>query len=31
MSRNLVKVDDRIEEINIENISNIEGQNMAID
>ncbi len=31
MPRNLVEVDDKVKEINIENISNTKGEDMAID
>jgi hypothetical protein len=31
MPSRLIEVDDRVEEINIENISNIEGEDMATD
>jgi hypothetical protein len=31
MPRNIVEVDDRVKEINIENISNTKGEDMAVD
>jgi hypothetical protein len=31
MPHNLAKVDDRVKEINIENISNTNGEDMAVD